>query len=80
MPWLKLTGAQKCGLALFILVLIQVFVGVITHWTKHHRLVERTKFVARRGPLNFLHVTMGLAIVGLGWTTAYEGKLGGTEP
>ena len=60
-----------CGLALFIMVLIQIVLGTIAHFFKHRSLEKGS--VGGRSPLRLLHVIMGLAIVALGWVTVYEG-------
>ncbi|ORX40168.1 hypothetical protein BD324DRAFT_263199 [Kockovaella imperatae] len=62
----------KCGLALLILVIFQSLLGSATHWLKH-RLIEKSKIAWRRGPLNFVHMITGIAIIALGWVTVYQG-------
>ena len=62
---------RKCGLALFILTLIQVTLGIAMPWPKP-LMMEKTK-VAGRGALSYLHLILGLALVSLGWVTVYEG-------
>jgi uncharacterized membrane protein YidH (DUF202 family) len=67
-----LTWPQKCGLALFIFTLFQVALGIFTHWYKSTAYSLHMK--SGRGPSNFLHMALGLVLVILGWTTAWEGE------
>ncbi|KAJ7041479.1 hypothetical protein C8F04DRAFT_1300837 [Mycena alexandri] len=58
---------QKAGLALFIMYLIQVFLGAFIHWIKFP-----FRFPGGRHPQNYLHAILGLSIIGLAsWQTHY---------
>jgi len=58
---------QKAGLALLVMYLVQVSLGAFIHWVKFP-----FRFPGGRHPQNYLHVTLGLAIVALAsWQTHY---------
>ncbi|KAI0029041.1 hypothetical protein K488DRAFT_57276 [Vararia minispora EC-137] len=58
---------QKVGLALFIMYWIQLALGAFIHWTK-----IPASFPGGRRPQNYLHITLGLAILVLAsWQTHY---------
>jgi hypothetical protein len=48
---------QKCGLALLILYLIQITLGASAHFFKFPKV-----FRGHREPLNYIHLTVGIAI------------------
>ncbi|KAI0311023.1 hypothetical protein OF83DRAFT_1069520 [Amylostereum chailletii] len=58
---------QKGGLALLILYLVQVFLGAFIHWVK-----LPIRFPGGRPPQNYVHIVLGLTIIGLAsWQTHY---------
>nr|XP_019045750.1 hypothetical protein I302_06141 [Kwoniella bestiolae CBS 10118]OCF24680.1 hypothetical protein I302_06141 [Kwoniella bestiolae CBS 10118] len=61
---------RKLGLTLFILSIIQTLLGILTHWWQpKHRLQTKSG----RGPVNFLHMLLGLVVVGIGFGTVWWG-------
>jgi hypothetical protein len=52
---------------LFILMSIQVMLGMGVHWIKVQR--HRLMTAAGRGPTNFMHMCLGLCIMGVGWAS-----------
>ncbi|WRT67692.1 uncharacterized protein IL334_004664 [Kwoniella shivajii] len=61
---------RKLGLTLFILALIQTLLGILTHyWQPNHKFQTSSG----RGPSNFLHIILGLTIVGIGFGTVWKG-------
>ncbi|WWD18392.1 hypothetical protein CI109_102842 [Kwoniella shandongensis] len=64
------SGHRKLGLTLFILTLLQTALGLFVHfYQRSHRL----QTASGRGPTNFLHVALGVVIVGIGFGTAWKG-------
>lgn len=59
------TQHRKAAVSLFVIVWVQALLGAVTHAVGAKRL--------QRGPLNFVHWTLGLATVGLGWAVAWLG-------
>ena len=55
-----------------ILVLLQVVLGIVTHWYKPPP--HRFQTESGRGPLNFLHMGAGCLIVLLGWVQVWTGE------
>ncbi|WWC88768.1 uncharacterized protein L201_003681 [Kwoniella dendrophila CBS 6074] len=61
---------RKLGLTLFILSIIQVLLGILPHfWQPKHKLQTSSG----RGPINFLHMLLGLVVVGVGFGTVWWG-------
>ena len=57
---------------MFIIMCIQVLLGIGVHWIK----VKRHRFmtVSGRGPSNFIHMALGVFCMGLGFATVWTGK------
>ncbi|KAK8858504.1 hypothetical protein IAR55_002731 [Kwoniella newhampshirensis] len=61
---------RKLGLTLFILTVAQTLLGLFVHfYQRPHRL----QTASGRGPTNFLHITLGVVIVGIGFGTVWKG-------
>ncbi|WVQ80714.1 hypothetical protein IAT38_002819 [Cryptococcus sp. DSM 104549] len=61
---------RKLGLALFVLCLLQTLLGIFVHW---YQRAHRFQTAAGRGPTNFLHMMLGVFIIGIGWGTVWKG-------
>ncbi|KAK1925376.1 hypothetical protein DB88DRAFT_191822 [Papiliotrema laurentii] len=59
------------GTILFIAIIAQVALGIFVHWYKSSFHRFQTK--SGRGPSNFIHMVLGVAIVIVGWATAWTG-------
>jgi len=60
---------KKTGLALFILYIIQVVLGLTTHWFKR----PSNRLLLHRAPHHILHIAVGLAIIGLAFFQVHLG-------
>ena len=66
--------AVRVGLALLILVLVQVVVGATAHRTKAiPSLTSRFPTLTGKSPLRFVHIALGLVILCLGLYQVHEG-------
>jgi hypothetical protein len=63
---------QALGTILFIAIIAQVALGIFVHWYKSSFHRFQTK--SGRGPSNFIHMVLGVAIVIVGWATAWTGE------
>ena len=56
---------------MFILMCVQVLLGVGVHWVK----IKRHRFTAAsgRGPSNYIHMILGVVCMGIGWATVWTG-------
>ncbi|ORY28521.1 hypothetical protein BCR39DRAFT_535096 [Naematelia encephala] len=63
---------RKCGVALFILVILQIALGLGSHYYRPSRTIVFST-ASGRGPSNFSHVALGLVVLALGWATAWFG-------
>ncbi|WWC70667.1 uncharacterized protein I206_104618 [Kwoniella pini CBS 10737] len=61
---------RKLGLTLFILAIIQTLLGILTHWWQPKHKFQTS---SGRGPVNFLHILLGITIVGVGFGTVWWG-------
>nr|XP_018262482.1 uncharacterized protein I303_05499 [Kwoniella dejecticola CBS 10117]OBR84640.1 hypothetical protein I303_05499 [Kwoniella dejecticola CBS 10117] len=61
---------RKLGLTLFILAIFQVILGILTHWWQPKHKFQTS---SGRGPVNFLHMILGVTIVGVGFGTVWWG-------
>ena len=69
MVWLP-----RCGLALLILVLIQVFLGALAHRTKAAPSASsRFPTLSGKSPVRLVHIPLGLVILGLGFYQVHLG-------
>lgn len=59
------------GLALFILCFFQVGLGIVAHYVKLP--FQKLKDGSGRGPTNYLHMILGVALTGLGLGTVWQG-------
>ncbi|KAK4057454.1 hypothetical protein OIO90_001523 [Microbotryomycetes sp. JL221] len=65
---------QRVGLALFIIVVIQVVLGFVAHNRKF--IVDpnaKLPTLSNKGPIRYGHILIGLAVIGLGWYNVHEG-------
>lgn len=60
------------GLAMFIIMCIQVVLGIGVHWIK----VPKHRFMTKsgRGWSNFTHMILGVICMGLGFATVWTGR------
>lgn len=58
------------GFAMLILVVLQSILGIVVHW--FNVLKKNAK---GRSPFNYLHMTLGGAVVALGWATVWAGTV-----
>ncbi|WVR06275.1 hypothetical protein IAU60_003305 [Kwoniella sp. DSM 27419] len=61
---------RKLGLTLFILAIVQTCLGVFTHFYKRTHKFQQA---SGRGPSNYIHVVLGLVVVGLGFGVVWTG-------
>lgn len=66
---------HKVGLALLIIVVLQVALGAIAHKSRADRPAFETRVptLTSKSPLRLLHIPLGLGIVGLGFFQVNEG-------
>lgn len=62
---------QRLGLVMFIIMIVQVLLGVGVYLVK--KKGDRFKTKSGRGPIHFVHVVLGLSVVGVGFATTYTG-------
>ncbi|KAK4687769.1 hypothetical protein P7C73_g2349, partial [Tremellales sp. Uapishka_1] len=70
-PGQFVTTHRKLALALFILMIFQVLLGVFVHWFKSSRF-SKFRSSSGRGPSNYIHMGLGLVVVGVGFATIWE--------
>lgn len=56
---------------MFVLTICQVALGVFVKWYKSPIRTLQTK--SGRGPANFVHLSLGLVVLILGWVTVWKG-------
>ena len=59
---------------LFILIFVQIVLGALVHAAKS-RTPDKLRTRTGRGPVNFVHVVLGGAIVVIGWVQVYTGTM-----
>jgi hypothetical protein len=63
--------SKSLGLAFFVLIIVQVSLGTAVKWIK--RRPAKSAINSGRGPLNYLHVATGLAVMAIGFAAVYTG-------
>ncbi|TYJ58907.1 hypothetical protein B9479_000340 [Cryptococcus floricola] len=67
------TSHRKLGLALFVLCIFQTLLGIYTHSYRPTPNQKRFTTSSGRGPSNFIHMTLGLVVVAIGFATVWKG-------
>lgn len=65
---------HKEGLAVFIVIILQVFLGAFAHTRQvQPSPAGRLPTLSKKSPFRLLHIVLGIFALGLGWVTINEG-------
>lgn len=62
---------QGLGLSFFVLIIVQILLGAGLYWLKPRR--NKSTSTQGRGPTNYIHIILGLAVMAIGFAAVYTG-------